>query len=265
MKKVFIFAMATIFATGCISCRPKDKDVNEGSSSHDIKFESYTYDLIGEYFGADSIDAPGGRLVRYIGQGVLPQDIGDTDINNLRDTLLHITGVRFVDGTPEPALPDSVRISDLASTDTEACGEYISTLTTTLVTPRAIVWENNSYAYPCHAAHGNTTTKYINFCLTDGKIIALKDLLKPDYQKHLQNIIRKKLKAGGYDLLIPLDQIDVPAQFGLTSKGIIFSYDPYQIAPYSEGTIQVEVSAGELVDILNRHGQYILLGITEKE
>ncbi len=62
---------------------------------------------------------------------------------------------------------------------------------------------------------------------------------------------------------VPVDQIGIPAQFGLTSKGIIFSYDPYQIAPYSEGTIQVELSAGELSDILSPHGLYILLGIKE--
>lgn len=64
---------------------------------------------------------------------------------------------------------------------------------------------------------------------------------------------------------MPVSQVELPEQFGLTSKGIIFSYDPYMIAPYSEGTIQVELSAGELTDILSAHGQYILLGVNQSE
>ena len=269
MKKTILFALAasiTLAGAGCSrNEKEKEKNLAEETSSRDIKFESYTYDLIGEFTGNDTIPVEGSRLTRFIGQGVLPQDIGDTDIHKLRETLINLSGIHFEDGNAEPILPDSVRITDLAANDTDACAECISTLTTTLVTPRAIVWENVNYAYACRAAHGNTTTKYVNFCLDDGKIVSLSALFKKNYRETLLNLIRNKIKDADYQLLVPIDQVEIPSQFGLTSKGIIFSYDPYQIAPYSEGTIQVELSAGELYDILNAHGLYILLGIKEQK
>ena len=264
MKKRVLYAiavMASLALSGTSCTTDKNSDNNESVSSRDIKFESYTYDYIGEFTGSDTLEAPGGKLVRFIGQGILPQDIGDTDVNALRETLLNMAGVRITDGNAKPVLPDSMQLTDLPASETEACGETVSTLTTTLVTPRAVVWENMNYAYACLAAHGNSSTKYVNFCLTDGKVISLGDLFKKDYKDTLLQLIRDKIKNDGYDLLVPVDQIGIPAQFGLTSKGIIFSYDPYQIAPYSEGTIQVELSAGELSDILSPHGLYILLGI----
>ncbi len=259
--------MIAAFTFTGASCGSKVKKEDGGSqaTSRDIQFESYTFDLIGEYYGEDSIPTPGGRLTRFIGHGVLPQDIGDTDIHNLRETLLDMAGVRFEDGNPVPVLPDSTRLTDLVAADTEACGESISALSTTLVTPRAMVWESENYGYACLAAHGNTSIKFVNFCLTDGKIIKLEDLFITRYEKPLLKLIREKLKSSDHDLLMPVSQVELPEQFGLTSKGIIFSYDPYMIAPYSEGTIQVELSAGELIDILSAHGQYILLGVNQSE
>ncbi len=259
--------MIAAFTFTGASCGSKVKNEDDSSQavSRDIQFESYTFDLIGEYYGKDSIPTPGGRLTRFIGHGVLPQDIGDTDIHNLRETLLDMAGVRFEDGNPVPVLPDSTRLTDLVAADTEACGESISALSTTLVTPRAVVWESENYGYACLAAHGNTSTKFVNFCLTDGKIIKLEDLFITGYEKPLLKLIREKLKSSDHDLLMPVSQVELPEQFGLTSKGIIFSYDPYMIAPYSEGTIQVELSAGELTDILSAHGQYILLGVNQSE
>lgn len=263
MNKMVLTALAAFIAIAGASCSTKDKEKDSEIKelSRDIKFESYTYDIISEFTGNDTLEAPGGKLVRFIGQGILPEDIGDTDIKTLRETLMNIAGIHFIDGNAEPIMTDSLKVTDIAASDTDACGEVISTLATTLVTPRAIVWENIKYVYPCLAAHGNTNTTYVNFCLTDGKIISLGDLFKPDYQKPLMEMIRTKLKESGHELLMPINEVSFPSQFGLTSKGIIFSYDPYQIAPYSEGTIQIELSAGELSDILSQHGLYVLLGI----
>lgn len=249
------------FALLMAACGSKEKEDKSKDQTRNMEFESYTYDVIGEYTGNDTIPMPGSRMTRYIGRGVLPKDINNTDIKKLRETLMNISGIALKDGEISPVMPDSTIITNMP-TDTEACGEVISNLSTTLMTPRAIVWDNETYGYACLAAHGNYTTRFVNFCLSDGKIISLSDLFKPDYKKTLESLIREQLKNGGYDLLQPLDQIGIAPQFGLTAKGIVFSYDPYLIAPYSEGTIQVEIPATELLDILNDHGAYILLGIS---
>lgn len=264
MKSSFLLLAAVAAVMTMVACGSKEKEDQSKDQTRNIEFESYTYDIIGEYTGSDSIPTQGGRLTRFIGHGVLPKDINNTDIKKLRETLMNISGISLKDGEISPVMPDSTLMTELP-TDTDACGEIISNLSTTLVTPRAIVWENETYAYACLAAHGNHATRFVNFCLSDGKIISLSDLFKPDYKNILESLIREQLKNGGYDLLLPLDQIGIAPQFGLTAKGIIFSYDPYQIAPYSEGTIQVEIPTAELLDILNDHGTYILLGISSEE
>lgn len=271
MKKKYIFAMIAAVSIGTIACsdgnkKNADSRLDAVTVNRDIKFESFTYDFIGEYFSSDTLmfNTPGGKYVRYIGQGVLPQDIGNSDVRILRDTLMKIAHVRFADeDRPEPVLTDSIRLTDLEANDSIACGEVISNLVTTLVTPRVVVWENTLYTYPCLAAHGISSTVYINFGMDNGRIINLSDLLKPDYEKPLAAMIAERIKTMDIQLLVSPEEIGVPEQFEITSRGIIFSYDPYQIAPYSEGTVQVELNTGDLYNLLSPRGTYILTGITE--
>lgn len=270
MKKKYVFAMIAALSIGTMGCSDSNKKKADSRQdavtvNRDIKFESFTYDLVGEYFSSDTLmfNTPGGKYVRYIGQGVLPQDIGHADVKILRDTLMKIAHVRFADDRPEPVLTDSIRLTDLEANDSIACGEVISNLVTTLVTPRVVVWENTLYSYPCLAAHGLSTTVYINFGMDDGRIITLSDMLKPDYEKPLAALIAERIKTMDIQLLVSPEEIDVPEQFEITSRGIIFSYDPYQIAPYSEGTVQVELNVGDLYNLLSPRGSYILTGVSE--
>lgn len=267
MKKsgILYLALGMLICAGACSKNTKEKDENSNQVvNRDIAFESYTIDMIGEYPDSMAFDAPGSKYVRFMGQGVLPRDLGQSEIQLLRDTLMKIAHVTFSDpSSPEPVFSDGITLTTLSPTDTVACGEINSNLSTTLVTPRVIVWENELYAYPCMAAHGYQSTTFINFCMTDGKIIELSDLLKKDYKKPLEKIIRNKIREQGVDLLVALNEVEIPVEFAITSKGLLFSYDPYQIAPYSEGTVQVEIPVGELQPLLSSHGKYILLGTTE--
>lgn len=262
MKKPIIFA-ALLLAVAVTSCSEKKSDSNEAQAqTRNIVFESYTYDTIGAYPDSDTIAAPGGKYVRFIGQGILPKDIGDTDILNLRDTLVKISNITFNDSDkPIPVMPDSMSFTNLNPIETDACGEAVSTLTTTLMTPRVVVWENSKESYACGAAHGNRSESFINFNMETGKILEYSDLFKQGYTQALTKIIQQKLKESSYELLVPINSVKIPSEFAVTSKGMIFSYDPYQIAPYSEGIIQVELSVSELTDLLSPEGNYILTGV----
>lgn len=268
MKKsgILYLALGILICAGACGRNNKEKSDENSNQvvNRDIAFESYTIDMIGEYPDSMAFDAPGSKYVRFIGQGVLPRDLGQSEIQLLRDTLMKIAHVTFTDpSSPEPVFSDNISLTSIAPSDSVACGEINSNLSTTLVTPRVIVWENELYSYPCMAAHGVQSTTFINFCMTDGKIIEISDLLKKDYQKPLEKIIRNKIKEQGVDLLVALNEVQIPVEFAITSKGLLFSYDPYQIAPYSEGTVQVEVPVGEIESLLSTHGRYILLGVTE--
>lgn len=260
IKRIMFFGV-TGLALLLTSCKGKNEN-NTETKSRNIVFESYTYDIIGEDTSADTIAVPGSKYVRFIGQGVLPQDIGDSEILHLRDTLMKMAHIEtIVDDKPMPEMPDSMMPSSLPPMETEACGEDFSNLTTTLVTPRVVVWENKRESYACGAAHGNQSVAFINFSMLDGKIIEYQDLFKENYIKPLTQLVRKKLKGTNYQLLVPINSIQLPKEFAITSKGILFSYDPYEIAPYSEGIIYIELETGELIDILSNNGYYMLTGV----
>lgn len=262
MKKILYLTVATLSIFACSCSEKKSETKPDETQTRNIVFESYSYDQIGEYSSQDSIPEPGGKYIRFIGQGVLPQDIGDTDIKHLRDTLIKISNLSLnEDNKPIPDMPTHIEPTDLLASDTEACGEVVSTLTTTLVNPRVVVWENLIYSYACGAAHGNQSTIFINFSMSDGKILTLNDLFKPNYRKPLTEMVRAKLKESSHNFLTPINEISLSDEFAITSKGLMFNYDQYEIAPYSEGAIQVELSSGELSEILSPEGLYILTGL----
>jgi hypothetical protein len=51
------------------------------------------------------------------------------------------------------------------------------------------------------------------------------------------------------------DKIEIPGNFYFSAKGINFCWDPYEIAPYSEGPIQVLLKRGEISGYLNDLGK----------
>lgn len=60
MKKRVLYAiavMASLALSGTSCTTDKNSDNNESVSSRDIKFESYTYDYIGEFTGSDTLEA----------------------------------------------------------------------------------------------------------------------------------------------------------------------------------------------------------------
>lgn len=241
------------------SCGKKKEE--EPVKTRDLVFESFTYDLVGKGVYPDSLWADSTVYIRFMGQGVIPKDIGDTDIKHLRDTLLKLSGLTIEGGITEPLLPQGMELTDLPTGETDLNGEIHTSLSTTLMTPRAVVWKNQIYTYAEMSPHGNCATKYINFCMTDGKILHLYELMKPGYQLRLRDIIRKKIQEKNLELLVNINEIEIPKEFAITSQGLIFSFDPYDIAPYAEGTIEVEVDLDSLQDMLSRRGEYILTGI----
>ncbi len=185
MKRIFFYPILCLASMALFSCAGGGKADEKGSNSEinrDIKFESYSFDMIGKYVGSDTIPLEGSRYIRFIAQGVLPQDVGANNVSLLRDTLLKLARVSFNESNfAEPLLNDSVQLVNIQPSEANACGEVVSNLSTTLMTPRAIVWQNKLYSYPYGAAHRYTSTNYINYSMNDGKILEYEDLMIPGF------------------------------------------------------------------------------------
>lgn len=98
-------------------------------------------------------------------------------------------------------------------------------------------------------AHPNTFYDSISYDIETGEVIILDSLIQecPDFLKIVSTEVRKQLSVNpritSYDMLI---QGTYPVKenfkiFSFTEDGILFSFSPYTVAPYSSGKFQVLV------------------------
>ena len=109
-------------------------------------------------------------------------------------------------------------------------------------------------------AHGISQHLIMNFEQSTGRQLALADIFVPGYESRLCQALEKtlcayvgagsikELKDQGY--LYALDMF--PSEnFILGEEAITFIYNPYEIAPYDKGCIELTITYSDLDDILN--------------
>ncbi|MDO4159415.1 MAG: RsiV family protein [Prevotellaceae bacterium] len=110
-------------------------------------------------------------------------------------------------------------------------------------------------------AHGSSFVIVKNINVNTGKIVSLKDIFVPGYEKALCDIIIKKIcKKFDAKNLEDLRSksvfygIDVyPSQnFIIGEKSITFIYSPDEIAFHAAGEIRVEINNSDIKDILKK-------------
>lgn len=122
--------------------------------------------------------------------------------------------------------------------------------------------------YYAGAAHPNSYTEVINFDAKSGKVLKLADLFKPG-AKFLPAIsafaikdLKTKGKSQGADSMLTDETIQEGAgpqlknfkSWTLTRKGLSFTFDSYQVAPYVAGPQSVLIPYSALKDLINPDG-----------
>lgn len=87
----------------------------------------------------------------------------------------------------------------------------------------------------------------LNYGITTGEVLELKDIFKPGFEKNLPTMLLEKLDT---ELLFNKFVIDLPEQFTFQKEGINFIYNRYEIAPYAAGPQEVLLSYTELDHML---------------
>lgn len=104
-------------------------------------------------------------------------------------------------------------------------------------------------------------TQYLNFHPESGAAVTLKELFTPSYKVLLPTLLLHKLQQQ-YDCksagelkekgILRLTDIYIPDNFLLKNDGIIFRFNPDEIAPYETGSIELSLSYGELKSFINK-------------
>ncbi|MEG1607480.1 MAG: DUF3298 domain-containing protein [Mucinivorans sp.] len=108
-------------------------------------------------------------------------------------------------------------------------------------------------------AHGMSDGVYLNVNPRSGQTIDIQSFVKDTAtlmdlaavafcrQNH-KPLDAMRLQTG---LFMELSDIPIPSQMGLSGKGLVLYYQPYEIAPYSSGDISIIIPYNQLGDIVN--------------
>ena len=101
-------------------------------------------------------------------------------------------------------------------------------------------------------AHGmNTTTNYV-FDLKTGKQLTEEDIFGKDFERKIQKLLIKKANILRQEERLPAENefynnwdISPNGNFALTDSTIIYTFNPYEIAPYCFGIINIEIARNQ--------------------
>lgn len=104
-------------------------------------------------------------------------------------------------------------------------------------------------------AHGAYNIRYYNFDITTGKKINEEALFGEKCPQKVAQLIRTEIKnrnqSSDHDkyisLLVDINKINPNDNFYITSKGIIYTYNQYEIAPYSQGFIEISLPYSKIL------------------
>lgn len=133
---------------------------------------------------------------------------------------------------------------------------YLSYVSGKLIsqTSDLIVYKSGSYLYFAGAARGENAVSHINFYIPSQKTLTIFDLLLPSRKAAISKVVtRNASKVLGYEV----ENIYVSEKFYLSSKGITFVYNPWEIGQGNE-VIEITVPKSQLAGSLTPLGEKII-------
>jgi hypothetical protein len=120
--------------------------------------------------------------------------------------------------------------------------------------------------YYTGGAHGMTERNYYLFDLDNGNRLFLADILEEDALPALKKLAEGELRSAmNIPARVPLtekdffsDTLDILYDFYISSKGIGIQWDPYEIAPYSTGAMEILIPTQLIEGLLNPKGLSVL-------
>lgn len=105
-------------------------------------------------------------------------------------------------------------------------------------------------------AHGSRNIFYYNIDTRTGKIFSEKEFFKANSQGKLTELLEEKVKTtknqNGDDVtLLEPEQVVPNGNFYFGDEGVVYVYNQYEIAPYSDGLIEITLPYDEIRTLIN--------------
>ncbi len=188
-----------------------------------------------------------------------PDAMGRHDISRLQDSLVYAIFDTTAVSIDQAILastqrPEGIDLFKMKRVDSIPTSEINRVLLRDIIasvitfSPRFIVYQIMTSTYN-GGAHGITESHYLNYDLANAKTITLSDIFKTGARDTVLQAVKdclmtkygvssmKELQDKG----IFADRIYVTDNFYLQGYDIVFHYNPYDIAPYAMGSINVRI------------------------
>ncbi len=272
MRKSLFFAFLAFFAL-CLTCSCGNKSESILSGKDSISFDSIKVDSTLALVDGDPaspachlslcITYAIGKNADYINDSIIRSGILSPDYFSISSEKLSIKQVTdsFVSRYLSEYKQDYGELyrADKAHSTAYNC-EYIVSTYITQESDDYFTYVANIYNYG-GGAHGSSVVITRNVNVKNGKIVALKDLFVPGFERDLDDIIVRNLceqfKVKSLDALrqkTVFMGIDVypPDNFIISKKNITFIYSPDEIASHATGEIRVKVDNNDLKDLFRK-------------
>lgn len=283
IAKLFIFA-AVLTMNGCGGQRRRSDETEKQEKSEVNDFEitqvvktaqrSYRCKGANELFN-DSVPIYSVSTVAI----QWPLRMADFQLTSLQDSLKLLAFGTYkgsIDKTIINALdhPQGEELYEMEPVDSipynKECKVLYKTVNASAVafSPQFVVYQVMTSMYD-GGAHGISLSRYITYLFNMNKILDIPTAFQPGSEEYLLKAIRDQLMAKygvtSLDALgqhgIFTDQLYVSPNFYIHGYDIIFHYNPYDIAAFSEGSVDVEVPYQAVAEYLTP----TLLAIMERD
>lgn len=205
--------------------------------------------------------------------------ISTMDLIKMSDMLMSVTGVGFdTEGYPYPS--DMTEYDDgrwVAANDSSAAAVRRFIAGSDPAGTYHMLWSEepvisplynkdgrlsmlaSNYAYT-GGAHGIYREYCVNYSVDGGRFVYLKDIFpgidtpegRKAYGKALKPVLAAKARKilAGSSMSLLADEVEPTGNFSFSDDGIVLRYQPYQIAPWAAGVVEVPLTWQEITAII---------------
>lgn len=149
----------------------------------------------------------------------------------------------------------SVPLSEAMAADRQNFASSVGTVSS--LRPDMLVLDiTNSYYY-YGAAHGMYMRYYINYSIAVNQVLTAENMFLPEAHDEVLHAVNNAARME-FDGQLYVDSIPDYSTIRISDNDIYFVYQPYEVAPYSRGVVEIPVGIYELVDALSPLGRKAL-------
>lgn len=277
-RNLFLAATLLMLVAACGPSHPADSSNPSPSGAEIEEFPINTTLLTSSetYFGVpDSV--LGDTYLTLTASILWPEKVSDRDIRPLQDTIMHVAFPASYDKNPRHAIKEFVtdvsayQLGKMKPVDkVKKVGESVRSYYSE-VSGRLIEVNEQSCTYLISfseymgGAHPNHASVVMSYDFTRGKCIDYAYLFKEGADSKLQGLILESLAANMAVSVKELDSellvkpLPVSKDVYVLNGMLVFHYNPYDILPYSYGTIDVDVAPYQVRDYLTPEAYSMLV------